>query len=254
MEWLTSPEAWIGLGVLTALEVVLGIDNIVFISVLTGKLPLHQQPRARRLGLLAAMAMRLLLLLSLVWIFHLTRPLFAVLGQEISIRDLLLIGGGLFLIAKSVLEIHDRLEGEQGHASARIPPSMGRVIAQIMLLDIIFSLDSVITAVGMVREIGVMATAIIIAVMFMLAFAEAVSGFIERHPTVKMLALSFLLLIGLTLLVEGFDVHVPKGYIYFAMGFSVFVEMLNLRLRPAAPAPVRFHQPYLPDRQPQAGE
>jgi len=244
MDWLTNPEAWIGLAVLTTLEVVLGIDNIVFISILTGKLPPAQQPRARRTGLLAAMVTRILLLISLAWVVRLTAPLFTPLGIEISGRDLLLIIGGLFLIAKSVLEIHDKLEGQEGHVTSRIPPSFTSVIVQIMLLDIIFSLDSVITAVGMVQEIAVMASAVIIAVAFMLVFAEAISAFIERHPTVKMLALSFLLLIGLTLLVEGFDVHVPKGYIYFAMAFSVLVEMLNLRIRPLAPTPVKLHQPY----------
>lgn len=247
MDWLTNPEALIGLAVLTALEVVLGIDNIVFISILTGKLPPAEQPRARRIGLLAAMFMRLLLLLTLAWVIKLTTPLFTVLGQGISGRDILLIVGGLFLIAKSVLEIHDKLEGVEGHASAPVAPSFTSVIVQIMLLDIIFSLDSVITAVGMVQHLEVMAAAVIIAVGIMLVFAEAVSAFVERRPTVKMLALSFLLLIGLTLFVEGFHVHVPKGYIYFAMAFSVFVELLNLKLRPPADTPVRFHQAYTPD-------
>jgi predicted tellurium resistance membrane protein TerC len=231
MEWLTDPQIWVALLTLTFLEIVLGVDNIIFISILSGKLPEEQQPRARRLGLLGAMVMRVILLFSLAWIIRLTEPWFTVVGQEISGRDLILILGGLFLLAKSTYEIHDKLEGEEGHASAKVAASFMSVLVQIMLLDIVFSLDSVITAVGMVDELWVMITAVVIAVGIMMLSAEAISAFVHKHPTVKMLALSFLLLIGLSLLLEGFDHHVPKGYIYFAMGFSVFVEMINLRLR-----------------------
>jgi len=231
MDWLTDPHIWIALLTLTTLEIVLGIDNIIFISILSSKLPMAQQRRARRLGLLAAMLMRVLLLFSLAWIIRLTAPMFTVLGEEISGRDMILILGGLFLLGKATYEIHDKLEGEEGHASAAVAASFGAVIAQIMVLDIVFSLDSVITAVGMVDELWVMVTAVVLAVGVMLLSAEAVSAFVNRHPTVKMLALSFLLLIGLSLLLEGFDHHVPKGYIYFSMGFSVFVEMINMRVR-----------------------
>jgi predicted tellurium resistance membrane protein TerC len=244
MDWLTDPQAWIGLAMLVTLEIVLGIDNIVFISILSSKLPAPEQPRARRLGLIAAMLMRILLLFSLAWIARLTEPLFAVLGHPVSGRDLVLLLGGLFLIAKSVLEIHDKLEGPEGDEEPRTEPSFTGVIVQIMLLDIVFSLDSVITAVGMVDELQVMVLAIVVAVGVMMAFAETVSAFIERHPTVKMLALSFLLLIGLTLLVEGLGHHVPKGYVYFAMGFAIFVEFLNLRVRSSGKPPVVLHQPY----------
>ena len=243
MDWLTNPETWVALLTLTALEIVLGIDNVIFISILAGKLPAHAQQRARRLGLLGAMVTRILLLMSLAWIIRLTTPLFTVLRQEISGRDLILIGGGLFLLAKATYEIHDKLEGEEGHASARVPASFAAVIVQIMLLDIVFSLDSVITAVGMARQIGVMIAAVVAAVAVMMVAAEPISTFVDRHPTVKMLALSFLLLIGVSLLAEGFDQHVSKGYIYFAMGFSVFVEMLNLRLRGRV-APVHLHERY----------
>jgi predicted tellurium resistance membrane protein TerC len=244
MDWLTDPEIWIALATLTFLEIVLGVDNIIFISILSGKLPPHQQPRARRLGLLGAMITRVLLLFSLAWIIRLTKPWFTVLGQEISGRDLILIGGGLFLLAKSTYEIHDKLEGEEGHASGRAAASFTSVIVQIMLLDIVFSLDSVITAVGMVDELWVMVTAVILAVAIMMLSAEPISVFVHRHPTVKMLALSFLLLIGLSLLAEGFDHHIPKGYIYFAMGFSVFVEAINLRIRGKS-KPVQLHEPYV---------
>ncbi|MBI1966823.1 MAG: TerC family protein [Gemmatimonadetes bacterium] len=243
MDWLTSPETWIALLTLTVLEIVLGIDNIIFISILAGKLPLGQQPRARRVGLALAMLMRILLLLSLVWVIRLTAPLFTILRQEISGRDLILIFGGLFLIAKSTHEIHDKLEGEEGAGERKVAHSFAGVIIQIMLLDIVFSLDSVITAVGMARQLGVMIAAVVIAVLVMMAAAGAISDFVHHHPTVKMLALSFLLLIGVALLAEGFDQHVSKGYIYFAMGFSVFVEMLNLKLRGRA-APVRLREPY----------
>ena len=239
MDWLTDPQIWIALATLTFLEIVLGVDNIIFISILSGKLPAEQQPRARRLGLLGALGTRVLLLFSLAWIIRLTEPWFTVVGQEISGRDLILILGGLFLIAKSTYEIHDKLEGEEGHASKKVPASFVSVIIQIMLLDIVFSLDSVITAVGMVDELWVMIAAVMIAVGIMMLSAEPISDFVHRHPTVKMLALSFLLLIGLSLMLEGFDQHIPKGYIYFAMGFSVFVEMINLRLRKAQP--VQLH-------------
>jgi predicted tellurium resistance membrane protein TerC len=231
MDWLTNPEIWIALVTLTALEIVLGIDNIIFISILAGKLPLEQQPRARRLGLAAALITRILLLLSLTWIVRLTAPLFSVLGQSVSGRDLILILGGLFLLAKATHEIHERLEGEEGHAGAVSTTSFAAVIVQIMLLDIVFSLDSVITAVGMVDELAVMVAAVIIAVGIMLLAAGTISEFVNRHPTVKMLALSFLLLVGVALVAEGFHHHIPKGYIYFAMAFSVFVEMLNLGAR-----------------------
>ena len=243
MEWITSPEAWIALLTLTVLEIVLGIDNIIFISILAGKLPTEQQARARRTGLAAAMIMRVLLLLSITWIARLTDPLFTVLGRGISGRDLILIIGGLFLVAKATHEIHDKLEGEEGRASARVAASLGAVIVQIMLLDIVFSLDSVITAVGMARDIGVMITAVVISVGVMMVAAGPISNFVQRHPTVKMLALSFLLLIGVSLLAEGFGQHFPKGYIYFAMGFSVFVEMLNLRVSGKS-KPVDLHEAY----------
>jgi len=247
MDWLTDPQTWIALATLTFLEIVLGVDNVIFISILSGKLPPDQQPRARRLGLLGALVTRILLLMSLAWVIRLTAPLFTILSQAISGRDLILIVGGLFLIAKSTHEIHDRLEGEEGHASGRVAASFASVIIQIMLLDIVFSLDSVITAVGMVDELWVMVAAVIIAVGIMLLSAESISAFVHQHPTVKMLALSFLLLIGLSLIAEGFDHHIPKGYIYFAMGFSVFVEALNLRMKRKA-APVHLHEAYIPEK------
>jgi predicted tellurium resistance membrane protein TerC len=243
MEWMTTAEGWIALLTLTLLEIVLGIDNIVFISILAGKLPRDQRERARKVGLSLAMLIRIGLLLSITWVMRLTTPLFALVGQEISGRDLILVVGGLFLIAKSTHEIHDKLEGEEGGASAKVAASFGAVIVQILLLDIVFSLDSVITAVGMAEDIAVMALAVVIAVGVMLVSAGAIGEFVERHPTVKMLALSFLLLIGVALMAEGFDQHIPKGYIYFAMGFSVFVEMINLRVRARTPA-VHLHQRY----------
>jgi predicted tellurium resistance membrane protein TerC len=248
MDWLASPEIWIALVTLTALEVVLGIDNIIFISILASKLPSAQQSNARRIGLGVAMITRILLLFSLSWVIQLTAPLFTVLRQEISGRDLILIVGGLFLLGKATYEIHERLEGEETHGTARVYASFGGVIIQIMLLDIVFSLDSVITAVGMVDELAVMIAAVMIAVGIMMLSADGISSFVERHPTVKMLALSFLLLIGMSLVAEGFDHHIPKGYIYFAMGFSVFVEMLNLRARArkeAPAAPIHLRQPYI---------
>lgn len=215
---------------MTALEIVLGIDNIVFISILTGKLPEEQRPAARKVGLLLAMFSRVALLFSLSWILKLTSPWFTVLSQEISGRDIILIVGGLFLLAKSTHEIHDKLEGESGSEIAKVAPTYTAVLVQIALLDLVFSLDSVITAVGMAESIGVMVTAVVVAVLFMMRFAGAISAFVERRPTVKMLALSFLLLIGVTLIGEGLDMHIPKGYVYFAMTFSVFVELLNLRM------------------------
>ncbi|HET6781937.1 MAG TPA: TerC family protein [bacterium] len=244
MTWIFDPEIWIALVTLTVLEVVLGIDNIVFLSILAGKLPSEQQGRARRLGLVLAMLMRIALLTTIAWIVRLTQPLFEVFEHAFSGRDLILIGGGLFLIAKSTREIHDKLEGEPGHVSARIPARFRAVITQIVLLDIVFSLDSVITAVGLVRDLWVMITAVVVAVAVMMVAAGPISAFVERRPTVKMLALSFLLLIGLSLLVDGFGQHISKGYIYFAMAFSIFVEMLNLRLRSRQGQPVELHQPF----------
>ena len=240
MDLLLNPEVWVAFLTLLALEIVLGIDNIVFISILVDKLPEERQALARRLGLGMALVMRILLLLSLSWVIGLTAPLFTVLGQEISGRDVILILGGLFLLGKSTYEIHENLEGEEGHSSAS-------VLIQIIILDMVFSLDSVITAVGMVDQVSVMIAAVTVAILVMLVSAEAVAGLVNRHPTLKMLALSFLLLIGLALLLEGFDQHVPKGYIYFAMGFSVFVELLNIRVRrrrEARSAPVELHRRY----------
>ncbi|MGI9105379.1 MAG: TerC family protein [Pyrinomonadaceae bacterium] len=248
MEWLSDPQAWIAFLTLTALELVLGVDNVIFISILAGKLPTEQQKKARTLGLGLAMLTRIGLLFSLSWIIRLTAPLFVVLGQEISGRDMILLAGGLFLIGKSTHEIHQKLEGDEGEASARVGPSFASVIFQILLLDIIFSLDSVITAVGMVDNIQIMIAAVVISVAFMMAFAGSISRFVQRHPTVKMLALSFLLLIGVTLIAEAFDQHISKGYIYFAMAFSVFVEMLNLKLRKSRTAPLKLHEPYVADQ------
>lgn len=243
IDWITIPEAWIGLLTLAALEIVLGIDNIVFISILAGKLPPAQQPKARKLGLLAAMGTRILLLFSISWVMRLTGELFAVFGHGVSGKDLILILGGLFLLAKSTHEIHERLEGEEHHQARVKAASFAGVLIQIMLLDMVFSIDSVITAVGMVQWLPVMILAVVIAVGVMMAFAEVTARFVEAHPTVKMLALSFLLLIGFTLVVEGIHVHIPKGYVYFAMGFSVFVEMLNLKIRgKARTPPVRLHR------------
>ncbi|HWO87678.1 MAG TPA: TerC family protein [Gemmatimonadales bacterium] len=247
MEWIADPQIWIALVTLSVLEIVLGIDNVIFISILAGKLPEGQRARARRLGLGAAMLTRVLLLLSLTWMMRLTSPLFAVFGHDVSGRDLILIAGGLFLIFKATREIHEKLEGEEGHKSGKVAASFAGVIVQIMLLDIVFSLDSVITAIGMARQVGVMVAAVIIAVAVMMLFAGPVSDFVERHPTVKMLALSFLLLIGVNLIADGSGVHIPKGYTYFAMGFSVFVEMLNLRLKAKTP-PVHLHSPYAAEK------
>ncbi len=244
MNWLTDPQAWIALLTLTSLEIVLGIDNIIFISILAGKLPGEQQKRARILGLLAAMVSRLLLLFSLTWIMKLTQPLFNIFNQDISGRDLILLIGGLFLIAKATHEIHNKLEGAEGESDAKVRASFAGVIIQIMVIDIVFSLDSVITAVGMVQDISIMVIAVVVSVGFMLFFSGAISDFVQRHPTVKMLALAFLILIGVNLVAEGLGQHIPKGYTYFAMAFSVLVEMLNLRLRRAPVEPVHLRQEF----------
>ena len=242
MNWITQPETWIAFITLVALELVLGGDNVIFITILAGKLPRNQQARARSIGILLAIITRILLLISLSWIIGLTQPLFTLLGFEVSGRDLILIAGGLFLLTKSTYEIHHKLEGVEGEASTRVKAAFVSVIVQIMLLDVVFSLDSVITAVGMVDEIAIMIFAVIAAAVVMIFTAGAIGSFVDHHPTIKMLALSFLLLIGFTLIVEGLHQHIPKGYIYFAMGFSVFVEMLNLRIR--QPQPVILRQQY----------
>lgn len=241
MEWLADPQVWIALATLTALEIVLGVDNIIFISILVGRLPEHQRNSARVIGLGLAMGTRILLLLSLAWIMTLTDSLFAVLGKEISGRDIILIGGGLFLLWKSVHEIHNSLEGVEAGQHAAVQAGFGAVLIQIAVIDIVFSLDSVITAVGMVDEVGVMIAAIVIAVLVMMFAAKPIGDFVDRHPTIKMLALAFLIMVGMALIGEGLDFHVPKGYIYFAMAFSVAVEMLNLRLRKRM-APVQLHK------------
>lgn len=243
MEFLADPQVWIAFGTLLLLEIVLGVDNVVFISILAGKLPTADQKRARTIGLSLALITRILLLMSLAWIVKLTNPLFNIIGQGVSGRDLILIIGGLFLIGKSTHEMHGHLEGEEGEVSGRTHPSFASVIVQILLLDIVFSLDSVITAVGMVDQIQVMIAAVVVALIVMLMFAGAISGFVDRHPTVKMLALAFLLLIGTTLIAEGFGQHISKGYIYSAMAFSLFVEGLNLRVRKKSTSPVHLHQP-----------
>jgi predicted tellurium resistance membrane protein TerC len=240
--FLTS-DGLLALVTLTFLEIVLGVDNVIFISILSGKLPAADQLRARRTGLVGSMVMRIALLMSIAWIVRLTAPLFTIFGQAISGRDLILIGGGLFLLGKATLEIHERLEGQDSQGAERVAPSFSAVIAQIMMLDIVFSLDSVITAVGMAEEVSIMVAAVVLSVAIMMIAAEPISVFVGRHPTVKVLALSFLLLIGVSLIGDGLGMHVPKGYIYFAMGFSVFVEMINLRVRPKG-EPVRLHQPY----------
>ena len=239
MEWITSPEAWVALTTLTFLEIVLGVDNIIFISILVGRLPEAQRQRARVLGLGFAMGTRILLLLLLTWIMRLQAELFSVLGVEISGRDLILIGGGLFLLAKATLEIHDSLEGEESHGQAPKHAGFLSIIVQIGLIDIVFSLDSVITAVGMADDLAVMIIAIVIAIGVMMFAAGAIGRFVDTHPTIKMLALSFLVLIGVALIAEGIDVHIPKGYIYFAMAFSVVVEMLNLRIRRGRPVQLK---------------
>ncbi len=250
MNWL-SAETLIALATLTFLEIVLGVDNIIFISILSGTLPQGQQLKARRIGLLLAMGTRILLLFSLAWVSKLTTPLFSVSRLEISGRDMILIVGGLFLLGKSTHEIHDRLEGEEGHSSAKVTASFAAVLMQIALLDVVFSLDSVITAVGMVDHVSVMIVAVIVSVMIMMVAAEPISAFVHQHPTVKMLALSFLLLIGTSLIAEGFGHHIPKGYVYFAMGFSVFVEAMNLKMRKKA-APVHLRDAYVADTETKA--
>jgi len=242
MEWLTSPGNWVALLTLTALEIVLGIDNIIFIAILSAKLPAAVQNRARLIGLSIAMGTRVLLLLSITWIMRLTTPLFSLLGRDFSGRDLILIAGGLFLLAKSTVEIHDKLEGdEHEHTKPSAGARFSAVVFQIVVLDIVFSLDSVVTAIGLSGHLGVMITAVIIAVIFMMVFSKSLSDFVDRHPTIRMLALSFLLLIGISLIGEGLDFHIPKGYIYFAMAFSVGVEMLNLRIRGKSERPVKLH-------------
>ena len=250
MDWLTDPQAWIAFLTLVALELVLGVDNVIFISILASKLPVAQQQRARVAGLSMAVGSRILLLFSLSWIIGLSAPLFSVFGYQISGRDLILILGGLFLLAKSTYEIHQKLEGVEGHTSTRVKASFASVIVQVMLLDVVFSLDSVITAVGMVDQLEIMVAAVVIAAVVMIVLAKSLGEFVERHPTIKILALSFLLLIGFTLIVEGLHQHIPKGYVYFAMGFSVFVEMLNLRLRKTSAAPVHLHEAYAGEGQP----
>lgn len=244
MELLSDPQAWIAFATLTVLELVLGIDNIVFISILAGKLEAGQQAKARYIGLGLALVMRVILLFSLTWVIGLIAPLFTVLGEEISGRDLVLMVGGLFLLAKATHEIHGSLEGDEGHKTSKVYASFASVLIQIMLLDMVFSLDSVITAVGMVDDLRIMIGAVVIAIIFMMAFSGPIGRFVQKHPTVKMLALSFLLLIGVTLIAESLDHHIPKGYVYFAMAFSVFVEMLNLRLRKSRAEPVHLRGPY----------
>lgn len=241
MDWVTSPEAWVALATLTILEIILGIDNIVFISVLVGRLPASARQRARLIGLGLAMTMRILLLLVISWIMQLDQTLFSILGNEVSGRDLILIGGGLFLLAKATLEIHDSVEGTASDSHAIGHATFGGVLLQIALIDLVFSLDSVITAVGMADELMVMVLAIVIAILVMMVSAKAIGEFVDEHPTVKMLALSFLVLIGVALVAEGIDMHIPKGYIYFAMAFSVGVEMLNLKIR-GRRAPVALHK------------
>lgn len=241
LDWISNPEIWTALLTLTALEIVLGIDNIIFISILAGKLPTSQRSRARILGLALAMGTRIALLFSLSWVIGLTDPLFTLLDQELSGRDLILLVGGLFLLGKATFEIHERLEGAEEHGVARAPASFASVLVQIMLLDIVFSLDSVITAVGMADDVEVMVAAVMIAVGIMMISSGSISAFVDEHPTVKILALSFLLLIGMSLVAESLDQHIPKGYIYFAMGFSVMVEVLNLKIRGRAVEPVHLH-------------
>lgn len=241
-EWLSAPEAWIALGTLTTLEIVLGIDNIIFISILVGRLPEHQRNIGRRIGLSLAMLTRLALLFSIVWVMELTEPWFTILDNAISGRDLILIGGGLFLLAKSTHEIHVSLEGVTASLQTTVAAGLVSVLVQIAVLDVVFSLDSVITAVGLVEHVSIMVIAIIVAVVVMLVAAKPIGDFVDTHPTIKMLALSFLILIGVTLIAEGFEVHVPKGYIYFSMAFSILVEMLNIRIRRKQPSPLVLYK------------
>jgi predicted tellurium resistance membrane protein TerC len=249
MEWISDPNAWTALLTLFVLEVVLGVDNVIFISILAGKLPAEQQAKARQYGLLLAGGMRLVLLFSISLIMQLKAPLFTLplLNQEISGKDIILVVGGLFLIYKATKEIHDKLEGEEGHVSARTAPTFAAVLGQVMLLDLVFSIDSVITAVGMADDVAVMVIAIVLAVGFMLVASNAIFSFVNRHPSVKVLALAFLLLIGVSLMAEGFEAKIPKGYIYFAMAFSVFVEVINIRAGSRAKKPVALHQPVVND-------
>ncbi len=249
MEWLSDPQTWIAFLTLVALELVLGVDNVIFISILAGKLPHNQQSKARRTGIAMAVISRILLLLSLSWIIGLTEPIFSIINFDVSGRDLILLIGGLFLMGKATMEIHQKLEGVEGHSSTKVKATFWNVILQVMLLDVVFSLDSVITAVGMVDHVAIMIAAVIVAAIGMVLSADALSNFVEGHPTIKMLALSFLLLIGFTLIVESLHQHIPKGYIYFAMGFSIFVEMLNLRLRKTDREPIKLHQPYLAEKE-----
>ncbi|MBN2088614.1 TerC family protein [candidate division KSB1 bacterium] len=242
MEWLSDPQAWIALATLTALEIVLGIDNIIFITILVSRLPLEKRGRARIIGLALAMVSRILLLLSLKWVMTLTKPFFALLQHDFSGRDLILLFGGLFLFGKSTLEIHNSLEGHEEHVSTRVKASFISIVSQIMVLDIIFSLDSVITAVGLAQHLPVMIIAIVIAVIVMMVSARSIGNFVDSHPTIKMLALSFLILIGVTLVAEGLAFHIPKGYVYFAMAFSIFVEMLNLRIRQKESKPIALRK------------
>ena len=243
MDWVTEPQGWVAFLTLASLELVLGIDNIVFISILVGKLPEERQGSAYRIGLGLALFTRILLLLSISWVMSLSTPLFSLLGQAINGRGIVLIAGGLFLVAKSTHEIHEKLEGAEGEASARGASSYAGILAQIVALDLIFSLDSVITAVGMVNKVGLMVSAIVVAVLVMMFFAKAVGDFVHRHPTVKMLALAFLLMIGVMLVADGFGQHIPKGYVYFSMAFSLFVEFLNMRAGRKGP-PVELRSPY----------
>ncbi len=243
MEWLTDPQVWLALVTLTGLEIVLGIDNIIFISILAGKLPKEKQEKARVIGLGLALFTRVLLLFSLTWLMGLTTPFFTIMQKGISGRDLILICGGIFLLWKSTMEIHEKLEGEEEHETTRAAASFAGVLVQIMLLDIVFSLDSIITALGMANQLAVMVAAVVLAVFFMMFFSGHISAFVERHPTIKMLALSFLILIGVALIGDGFGMHIPKGYIYFAMAFSVMVEMLNLKMRKQG-KPVKLHPGY----------
>ena len=244
MEFLLNPQIWIALLTLTVLEIVLGVDNIIFISILAGKLPVAERDKARRVGLALAMLMRIALLLSLTWVMKLTSPLFSAFGHGVSGRDLILLIGGMFLIGKSTFEIHEKLEGVEGHSSAKAAATYKGVIIQIMLLDIIFSLDSVITAVGMAQQVSVMIAAVVISVVFMMWWSRAIGDFVERHPTIKMLALSFLILIGVNLVADGLGQHIPKGYTYFAMAFSVMVEMINLKLRARTEKPLHLREAY----------
>ncbi len=242
--WISHPESWVALVTLIVLELVLGVDNIIFISILAGKLPKEDQARARTTGIMLAVISRILLLLSLSWIISLEEPLFHLFGFGFSGHNLILIAGGLFLLYKSTSEIHDKLEGQEGHASAKVAANFASVIIQIMLLDVVFSLDSVITAVGMSKELMIMIIAVVVAAGVMIFTSKPIGEFVESHPTVKMLALSFLLMIGLTLILDGFGREIPKGYVYFAMGFSIFVEMINLRVRDTRTKPVNLRDPY----------